>query len=351
MALQIHNAKGETVFDPYKSMQRWERKKSEILETFPSSDKNLVLQYVLDMEGGLNTKGRKGSRGYLHLNTCVSRLTKVAELIKTEFSKDRLTDLTQQEAHTLFNKMRKGLIRKADGSVYQSTHDYVKVLKAFWNWYQRVQRKEGITVQDVVEDLDGRADRKPDFVYFTLESLTRMAEQAKYEYKVLMYFLFDAGIRAPTELMNLKRKDFTWLDREHIFELDIRNETSKTFGRKIKLLLSSDLLREFFKLKEIGKEEFVFRTSPHKMNQYLKRLSQKVFGLGLEGLSENKNGKRLTLYDFRHSSCCYWLPRYKSESALKYRFGWKKSDMIYYYTELLGMTDTITKEDMLINTT
>ena len=57
------------------------------------------------------------------------------------------------------------------------------------------------------------------------------------------------------------------------------------------------------------------------------------------------------MYDFRHISCCYWLPRYKSESALKYRFGWKKSEKIHYYSELLGMKDTIAEDDMLVDIT
>ena len=57
------------------------------------------------------------------------------------------------------------------------------------------------------------------------------------------------------------------------------------------------------------------------------------------------------MYDFRHCSCCYWLPRYKSESALKFRFGWKKSDKIHYYSEMLGMRDTISEEDLLIDVT
>ena len=43
----------------------------------------------------------------------------------------------------------------------------------------------------------------------------------------------------------------------------------------------------------------------------------------------------------------YWLPRYKSESALKYRFGWKGTEMIHYYTEFLGMKDTITEDDLI----
>ena len=57
----------------------------------------------------------------------------------------------------------------------------------------------------------------------------------------------------------------------------------------------------------------------------------------------------VSMYDFRHSSACYWLQRYKSESALKYRFGWKKSDMIFYYTELLGMSDNIESEDLYVD--
>ena len=64
-----------------------------------------------------------------------------------------------------------------------------------------------------------------------------------------------------------------------------------------------------------------------------------------------ENYSNLTMYDFRHVSCCYWLPRYKSESALKYRFGLKKSDKIHYYSELLGMKDTISEEDLLIDVT
>jgi hypothetical protein len=36
---------------------------------------------------------------------------------------------------------------------------------------------------------------------------------------------------------------------------------------------------------------------------------------------------------------------------LKYRFGWKKSEKIHYYSELLGMKDTISEEDLLVDVT
>ena len=85
------------------------------------------------------------------------------------------------------------------------------------------------------------------------------------------------------------------------------------------------------------------------MNRYLKRLATRLFGDEVSQAGQKYS--QLTLYDFRHCSCCYWLPRYKSESALKYRFGWKKSEKIHYYSELLGMSDTIKEEDMLIDIT
>ena len=96
-------------------------------------------------------------------------------------------------------------------------------------------------------------------------------------------------------------------------------------------------------------DDTIFTTKPWSVNKYLKRLSARTFGEG-----QTPAGQRycdLTMYDFRHISCCYWLPRYKSESALKYRFGWKKSDKIHYYSELLGMRDTITQDDMLVDVT
>lgn len=75
---------------------------------------------------------------------------------------------------------------------------------------------------------------------------------------------------------------------------------------------------------------------------------------GFQGGESSLAGEKysnLTIYDFRHNSACYWLQKYKNEAGLKFRFGWKKSEMIHYYTELLGMQDTITQEDLLTDVT
>jgi len=56
-----------------------------------------------------------------------------------------------------------------------------------------------------------------------------MCDLAKYDYRILMMFLFDSGIRAPTELMNVKVSDLEWNSKQNHYTLTIRQETSKNF--------------------------------------------------------------------------------------------------------------------------
>ena len=351
MAIQVDNPKGEEVIDPYNSKNRFNNSLEKQLLRFSKDNQDVIRSYIKDMLLGRNVSGRKGKRGYSHLNTLLSRLVVISHFAHDHYNK-ALVDLGAEEAHELFDNMREGKIKKIKGKgIYKSVHDYVKIFKAFWHWHIRVNRKNNREIEDITIDLCSIADRKPDFVYFTLDSLRKMLNMAKYEYKVLMLFMFDSGIRV-TEMLNVKRKDISSVANSDKLHLNIRDETSKTFGRKIKLMLCADLLMDYIAQNKLKDEEFIFNCNPRIINQYLKRLSEKVFGKNLHGLSENSKAKsHITLYDFRHSSCCYWLPRYKSESALKYRFGWKGSNMIYYYSELLGMTDTIHDNDMLVDST
>jgi len=252
--------------------------------------------------------------------------------------------VTEDQLHEFFTNMRKGIIKRKDGKRYQTTSDFVKDFKAFWHWYIKIQKKEGDIVEDITSDLDSSREKSL-WVYLTEEQVRKICNKAKYEYRVLIMFLFDSGIRAPTELMNIKISDLF----NDFTELNIRDEISKTFGRRIKLMICSDLLKEYVKDKKLIKEDYLFKISPPVVNKYLQRLSKKIFGDKESEAGEKYS--RITMYDFRHCSACYWLPRYKSESALKYRFGWKSSRFIHYYTELLGMKDTISEEDLLIDLT
>lgn len=335
--------------DPYKHKERYlawkEKTKGGILEISKFNSK-LILNYINDMEHGINISSTnvKGSRSYIRLNTLRDKLVFFAKKFKELYNLERITDIREENLLQFFSKMKGGAIQKRDGGTYKSTAYFVKTFKAFWHWYQKINRKKGVEIQDITLDLDSRQE-KPEWVYLTEEQVKKLCDNSKYEYRVLIIFLFDTGIRSPTELINIKVSDLYGDCKE----LHIREEISKTFGRKIKLMLCSDLIKDYIKSKGLEKDDYLFFINPNTVNKYLKRLGKKVLG-GAKSLAGQKYSE-LTMYDFRHISCCYWLPRYKSESALKYRFGWKKSDKIHYYSEMLGMKDTISEEDLLVDVT
>lgn len=329
MALNLN----KNVIDPYNNKKKWERR-PQFFDDISKSNNDILTRYLRDMEDGKNAGGVKGCRSYSRLNSLRCRMHKIASLFEEHYQKD-LVCLEEDDVHGLFRDMRNGKIKKEGNLVYTSVQDYVKIFKSFWHWYQKTMRKNKTEISDITVDLD-TSKEKPKFNYFTFEQLRQLVDNAKYEYKCLMWFLFDSGIRSPTELLNVRVGDLVEDNKTNYYQLNIREETSKTFGRRIKLILSTDILKKYIKTKNLKNSDYLFSANPRVVNQYLTRLGEKVLGI-----------KHLTLYDFRHCAACYWLPRYKSESALKYRFGWKKSDMIHYYTEFLGMKDTICEDDLV----
>jgi len=335
--------------DPYNneaSWLAWKKNNQERILGVSEENSKIILRYLGDMEKGINISlvNKKGARSYIRLNTLKNRITFMVKQLEARERAYDIKELTEEQICGFFTGMRNGEIKKQDGGSYKSVRDYAKVFKAFWHWHQKVSQKQGKEVPDTTVCLDTTGS-KPDWVYLTEEEVKRLCENTKFEYKVLMMFLFDTGIRAPTELINIKVSDLN----NNCKELNIREEISKTFGRRIKLMLCSEIVKQYVSEKKLSPDDFLFKTSPQKTNKYLKRLSTKVFGDKQSPAGQKYSD--LTMYDFRHCSCCYWLPRYKSESALKYRFGWKSSDKIHYYSELLGMKDTIREEDLLVDTT
>ncbi len=335
--------------DPYNIKEKYLRWKEKALKEgisgLSSANSQIIMQYSQDMERGLNVaiSNKKGARSYIRLNVISIRLVYLAKAFEKLYSTD-LIQISELQISAFFADMRNGSIRRKDGQQFKAVADYVKDFKAFWHWYMKVNRKKDIDVKDITLDLDTGRD-KPEWVYLTEDQIKQLTSNAEYKYEVLIWFLFDTGIRAPTELVNIKVSDFL----NDFKELNIREETSKTFGRRIKIMLCSNLIRDYVKYKKLQPHDYLFKICPGSANRVLKRLAKRVLG-DKESLAGQKYSQ-LTMYDFRHNSCCYWLPRYKSESALKYRFGWRKSDKIHYYSEMLGMRDTISEEDMLLDVT
>ncbi len=335
--------------DPYNHKEIYLRWKEDVKRGVPEVSKEnseVILNYLNDMERGVNISAGsvKGSRSYIRLNNLKLRLIFFSRKFKEIYSLDNILKINEEQLISFFSDMRNGTIKKANGKNYIGTADYIKSFKAFWHWHMKTSRKKGTTIEDITIDIDTSRD-KPKWVYLTDEQIKNVCNSSRYDYRVLFTFLFDTGIRAPTEVLNIKVSDLL----NDCKEVHVREEVSKTFGRRIKLMMSSELLKEYIKNMKLEANDYLFSFGPETVNKYLKRISIKLFGKG----ASEAGGKysELSLYDFRHCSCCYWLPRYKSESALKYRFGWKKSDKIHYYSELLGMKDTISEEDMLVDVT
>jgi len=335
--------------DPHHHKERylvWKEKCKNGIPNLSKENSDIILQYTFDMERGINISAGsvKGSRSFIRLNTITQRMIFFSKKFKELYGVDSIIKISEEQLVSFFSDMKNGAIKRMDGKNYQSVDTYARIFKAFWHWYQKINRKKKIDILDITTDLDTKQD-KPDWVYLTEEQVRTLCNNAKFDYKILIMFLFDTGIRSPTELMNVKVSDLYNNNKE----LHIREEISKTFGRRFKLMLCSELLSEYIKTKNLKSDDFLFPINYYSANKYLKRLAVKLFG---EGKTE-AGGKysEISLYDFRHCSCCYWLPRYKSESALKYRFGWKKSEKIHYYSELLGMKDTISEQDMFIDVT
>ncbi|MFH1238122.1 MAG: hypothetical protein ABIH79_02420 [archaeon] len=334
--------------DPYKHKERyfrWLKENANGIGGISLRNSSLILAYLYDMQEGLNVsvKSKKGPRSYTRLNNIIQRMVFLAKKFEEIYRLEDMSQIDENILHNYFNGVKDGTIRRFDGEIYRDPANLVKIFKAFWHWWQKVNRKEGNGIKDITIDLDATCD-KPKWVYMTEEQIAKLCQKASFDYNVLITFLYDSGIRAPTELLNIRISDF----QNEFRELTIREEVSKTFGRRIKLMFSSELIKKYVDKKGLSKEDYLFSLSPYTINSNLQKLVKKV--LGTEVSPAGQKYSELTMYDFRHCSCCYWLPKYKSESGLKYRFGWKKSERIHYYSEMLGMQDTISEEDLFEDT-
>jgi len=244
-----------TKIDPYNHKEKYlawkERIRDGGIPDISKINSDMIIQYVTDMEHGINVSivSQKGARGYTRLNNLRQRLIFLSKQFEKHMNITNITDIGEEQVIRFFNGMRNGTIKRVDGREYQSVVDFVKNFKAFWHWYMKVSKKKGIDIPDITLDLD-TSNQKPKWVYLTEEQIRNLCDNAKFEYRVLIMFLFDSGVRSPTELINIKVSDFY----DDYKEVMISDEISKTFGRRIKLICLSHHLLSY-----IGKTKDVFK--------------------------------------------------------------------------------------------
>jgi integrase len=330
--------------DPHDRKRLFEEWKDSEIKDLSKPNANILREFILDLESGLNVGGNKGTRSPGRLLANISQLKRVMRFAEKYFKVHDITKINEKQLHQLFLDIQSGKIKKENGEVYSFVGDIIKRFKTFWHWYMKKSKKEGKDIQDITLDLKAESSKAAKFVYFTKEKLEEMIKAADrdIELKTFMAFLFDTGIRSPTEALNSRVSDFS----DDYKQFQIREEVSKTFGRKIRLMFCSDAIERYIKGNNLRDDDLLFTFKADTMNQKLKKLGKKV--IGDKQTLGKKKGSELTMYDFRHSSCCYWLPRYKVRSQLLYRFGWRQEKEIHYYSNLLGMSDGISEDDLLI---
>ncbi|MBU2576724.1 MAG: hypothetical protein KKF50_03300 [Nanoarchaeota archaeon] len=128
--------------DPYNhegSLTRWKEKvrDSNGISGISRQNSEIILQYLTDMELGINTSlsSKKGARSFTRLNTVRTRLTFLVKKFEEILKVDDMLKLTEQQVCTFFVDMRKGVIKRQDGGRYKATRDFVKIFKAFWHWH------------------------------------------------------------------------------------------------------------------------------------------------------------------------------------------------------------------------
>jgi len=158
--------------DPYNHKgiyENWRKKvNTNGIPEISKYNSDLILKYLNDMGCGYNVSrvSSKGSRSYIRLNTLRQKLVFFSKKFEELYGIDKITDISEIQLCKFFTDMRKGVVTREDGKVYQSAGYYVKNFKAFWHWWMKVNKKEGIEIKDITEDLDSSQD-KPRWVYLT----------------------------------------------------------------------------------------------------------------------------------------------------------------------------------------
>ena len=331
-----------------------DRVQAEGIPGLSKANTDIVIQYILDMEAGRNVANgsAKGGRSYSRLCNLTQRMTWIARMLEQRGVSDIRT-CDERTALSLFSDMERGVLRTQNGTRYKSYGDYVRVFKAFWHWWQKRSKKEqNKYIVDITEDIRTETPTPP-FVYISKERLHELLPYFSEDEQVVLYFVFDSLVRAPTEVLSLQAR--------HIYERDgdvwvtIPDEVSKTFGRTLNLLYCGNALLNYIRRHNLAPEDRLFSFSPRLLTRKLQAVAVQLFG-DTRSHAQGDWYRTVTLYDLRHSGAVHFRllakenPHCISLDAVRHRGGWADMKMLNYYTQFLGLNGKIDRQGMLLHT-
>lgn len=230
------------------------------------------------------------------------------------------------------------------------TDDYIKRFKAFWNFWTKVNRKKGIAVIDVIQDLQAK-DGESKFVWVTKEQLDKLCEYLNPEEQLCVRFCFDSLLRFPSEAFGITAGDISQNAKGEVWVIVPKDICGKnTFTRKFNLVYTGQMILNHIKEKNLKDSDFLFSISSEYFNWKIQKIARQLWDTKKSDGGEYF--KKITGYDFRHSGSIHFRQLFQktgqSLDSLRHRGGWTDFKMINYYTKLLGLDGHIDKEKTLL---
>ncbi len=344
--------------DVHKHEQRYKNWKDYVLENgednMSQRNSEVLLNYVFDMQVGVNIskKSKKGGRSFPRLNSIRQRMAQMMRAFEKRGLKD-LTELTEEKMMDYFTALRTGEIKTARQEKYKSVQDYAKVFKSFWHWWIKVNRKKGIAIIDITEDLDTSKEEQPSFVYMTKKQLYE--DYMPYfddEEQMILSFVFDSLIRSPTEILSLEVGDL--FNKEGEVWVNIPDEISKVKGRLFNLMYCGSDIKNYIKRNNLKPGDKLFSFSSIYFNRKMKKIAHQIWGDKVSHPKAKGRYNEITLYSLRHSGSIHFRklaedhPEALGIDTLRERGGWKDYKMLNYYTSFIGLTGKIQKGKLLL---
>jgi len=327
--------------DLFNHEERYKNWKQDLTEDYierglTKGNSDLFLQYFSDMEKGLNVsiKNKKGGRDVKTLNRNRLKLRKILLMLQDYGIKD-ITKINEEQAVSFF----------ADWKEKGHSSDYAKRFKAFWHWFMKVNRKKGVAIPDITEEID-ISEKPTKFVWIDKNAFDNFIKYFVSEEQLILLFCFDSIIRTPTELLSMNVEN-VYIKGKEIW-IKIPQEITKTFERDFNLVYCGNELIKYTEDKR--PEDYLFNFNYSSLNKKMQEIAKQIFGekrsLGGEYY------KNITLYDLRHSGAIHFRKLFaetgQSLDILRQRGGWTDFKMINAYTRLLGLDGHIDKEKTLL---
>lgn len=256
--------------------------------------------------------------------------------------KKQSNTITREELSKFKENLLNNNILKQNGNHYADTtkEDLTEIIVRYleWKYPKRISSFMSKTRQPLRRWFVTRGKKKTPEV-LTEQEIKQLYKEAKTLWqKYLIAILFGSGARIE-EFLNFRHEDWEEPTKNFpYYKIDIKEEYSKTEGRKIGLYWDycTEAVAKYLASVEIKNQtDRVLEKEYDAIRMFLRRLGEKVLN------------KRVHPHIFRKSSATFYASKLNRQQ-LCVKFGWKfKSDMPDIYISRAGVDEVQVKDVML----